>query len=162
MELGTLWFIVSGVLNHTYHVVFWRDWVSHTGLSEGLTWDLLVNRESLTSIEDVSLVDSPHHCLLPVTFVDLHQACPGGVVVSFPAHPEYIHICFLTLAHSALKAVRKRGERRKRVNDSKPFFLLPPNLWPPKRCIQFIFLKSWLNVIVSICRIMRYPWPWPS
>ena len=54
----------------------------------------LVNREGLTSIEDVSLVDSSHHCLLPVTLVDLHQACPRGVVASFPAYPEYVHIHF--------------------------------------------------------------------
>lgn len=64
----------------------------HTGLSEGLTWDQLINRENLTSIEDVSLVESPHYCLLPITFVDLHQACPRAVVASFSAHPEHVHI----------------------------------------------------------------------
>lgn len=73
-----------------------------------------VNRESLTSIEDVSLVESPYHCLLPVTFVDLHQACPRGAVASFPAHPEHVDICVWALAHSALKAVRRSEEKEGR------------------------------------------------
>lgn len=68
----------------------------------------------------MSLVDSPHHCLLPVTFVDLHQACPGGVVTGFPTHPESVHIRVLPLAHSALKAVRKGGERREELLAMSP------------------------------------------
>lgn len=94
----------------------------HTGLSEGLTWDQLINRESLTSIEDVSLVESPNHCLLPITFVDLHQACPRGVVASLPAHPEYVAVCLLTLAHGALKAVR-RSEEKERTGELRAISL---------------------------------------
>lgn len=78
----------------------------------------------------MSLVDSPHHCLLSVTFVDLHQACPGGVVASFPAHPEFVHIRVLTLAHSALKAVRKGGERRGELLAISPSSFYPPTSDP--------------------------------
>lgn len=81
----------------------------------------------------MSLVDSPHHCLLPVTFVDLHQACPGGVVTSFPAHPESVHIRVLPLAHSALKAVRKGGERRREeLLAMSPSSFYPPTFDPQK------------------------------
>lgn len=62
----------------------------------------------------MSLVESPYHCLLPVTFVDLHQACPGGAVASFPAHPEHVDIGVWALARSALKAVRRREEKEGR------------------------------------------------
>lgn len=51
--------------------------------------------DSITSIEDVSLVGSAY--LLPVTFIDQHQACPRYVILSFLACP----------AHSALKAIVK-------------------------------------------------------
>lgn len=80
-----------------------------------MTWDPLTNRESLTSIEDVSLVESPYHSFLPITFVDLHQACPRGAVASFPADPEHIDVCVRTLAHSALKAVRSEEKEGREV-----------------------------------------------
>ena len=79
-----------------------------------MTWDQSINRETLTSIEDVGLVESPYHCLLAVTFVDLHQACPRGTVASFSAHPEHVDICIWALAHSALKAARRSVEKEGR------------------------------------------------
>lgn len=96
---------------HTHMIQPGKD--RHTGLSEGFS--KLINRETLTSIEDLSLVESPNYCLLPVTFVDLHQACPRGVVASFSAHPEHIAVHVWALAHGALKAESRNAERRKRT-----------------------------------------------
>lgn len=95
----------------------------------------------------MSLVESPHHCLLPITFIDLHQACPRGVVASFSAHSEYVHILVWALAHSALKAVRRRKEKEGRgellvINlrraASFPFTALPK--------VYLIYVMSKLNV----------------
>lgn len=61
--------------------------------------------DSITSIEDVSLVGSAY--LLPVTFIDQHQACPRYVILSFPACPEHVYVYIWALAHSALKAIVK-------------------------------------------------------
>lgn len=110
MELGVLWFAgISGELNHTHPYDTAWEGPRHTGLSQGFSE--LINRETLTSIEDLSLVESPNYCLLPVTFVDLHQACPGGVVASFSAHPEHIAVHVWALAHGALKAGSRNAER---------------------------------------------------
>lgn len=62
----------------------------------------------------MSLIQSSYHCLLPITLVDLHQACPSGAVASLSAHPEQVDIRVWALAHSALKAVRRREEREGR------------------------------------------------
>lgn len=62
----------------------------------------------------MGLVESPYHCLLAVTFVDLHQACPRGTVASFSAHPEHVDICIWALAHSALKAAGRSVEKEGR------------------------------------------------
>ena len=114
MELGVLWFAgISGELNHTHpYDTAWLG-LRHTGLSEGFS--KLINSETLTSIEDLSLVESPNYRLLPVTFVDMHQACPRGVVASFSAHPEHIAVHVWALAHGALKAESRNAERRKRT-----------------------------------------------
>lgn len=76
----------------------------------------LISRKQLTSIEDVSLVDPPNHRLLPGIFVDLHQACPRGVVASFPAYSEFVYVCVRALAHSALKTSEDEQEEKEQYH----------------------------------------------
>ena len=67
------------------------------------------------SENNIGKVPQSREEFIKVTFVDLHQACPRGVVASFSAHPEHIAVHVWALAHGALKAESRNAERRKRT-----------------------------------------------
>lgn len=75
------------------------------------------NEWNLTSIEDLSFIDSSYHCGLSILSICLHQATKiVQGAVDLPAHPEMVDVVFcFAFLHSHVKPAAGRGQDRQPI-----------------------------------------------